>query len=104
LTVRVWDIAKKEPVLVLEGHDVWVTEVAYTPDGTRIVSVGASEEPQATDGPRVWDATTGKPLYEGKAGIPAVGLAVLPNDEYAVTGGTDGAIRMWKLPNAPFRP
>ena len=53
------------------------------------------------DGPRAWDAVTGKQLYEAKPGIPAAGLAVLPDDRYAVTGGTDGAVRVWKLPDAP---
>jgi WD40 repeat protein len=38
---------------------------------------------------------------QAKPGIPAAGLAVLPDDRYAVTGGADGAVRVWKLPDAP---
>ena len=65
------------------------------------MSLGSNTEPEAADGPRAWDAVTGKQLYEAKPGIPAAGLAVLPDDRYAVTGGTDGAVRVWKLPDAP---
>jgi hypothetical protein len=38
--------------------------------------------------------------HEG-IGIPAEGLAVLPGGRYAVTGGLDGAFRVWKLPEPP---
>jgi len=104
LTVRIWDVEKKELLQSLDGHDVWITEVAYTPDGTRILSVGGNWEQELSDGLRVWDAASGKPLYEGvHSGFHAVGLAVFPDSRYAVTGGMDGSIRIWKLPDAPPR-
>jgi WD40 repeat protein len=103
LTVRVWDVATKAVVHTLEGHNVWVSHVAFTPDGTRLVSVGAHWEQGTGDGVRVWDAKTGERLYDGVAGNPAVGLAVDRDGRYAVTGGMDGAIRVWRLPPAPKR-
>src|SRR6476660_8186223 len=36
---------------------------------------------------RVSDAATGTPLYEGRSAPPAAGLAVLPDNRHAITGG-----------------
>ena len=102
LVVRIWDIEKKIQIDALEGHDVWITEVAYTPDGTRIISASGNWDRGISDGLRVWDARTLKPLYEGvRKEIHTVGLAAAPDNRYAVTGGGDGSIRVWRLPDAP---
>ena len=54
-TVRVWDAASGEELLVLRGHEGPVYAVAFSPDGTRIVSgvrgqdgagVGRGERPE----------------------------------------------------------
>jgi WD40 repeat protein len=57
-------------------------------------SAGASPSPHRP-------AKTTLTTDQAKPGIPAAGLAVLPDDRYAVTGGADGAVRVWKLPDAP---
>src|SRR5262249_23191471 len=98
----VWDIEKKAQIYALEGHDAWVTDIACTPDGTRILSVGGNFDQEASDGLRVWDAATGKALYEGvRSGAQAVGVVAAPDNCYAVTGSGAGAIRVWRLPDAP---
>jgi WD40 repeat protein len=33
-TVRVWDVAAGEEIMVLGGHTQWINTVAYSPDGT----------------------------------------------------------------------
>jgi WD40 repeat protein len=49
-TVRIWDTASGEEVLVLTGHEHGVQEVGFSPSGHRLASIGA-------DGTlRVWDA------------------------------------------------
>ena len=37
-TVRIWDARTGELLLTLSGHDGWVTTVAFSKDGRRIVS------------------------------------------------------------------
>jgi hypothetical protein len=47
-TVRVWDVAGREPVVVLQGQEGPLSSVAFTADGERLVSGGGG-------GLRVWD-------------------------------------------------
>ncbi len=39
-TVQVWDLADRQPIIDLLGHDGGVNSVAYGPDGTTLVSGG----------------------------------------------------------------
>jgi WD40 repeat protein len=50
----VWDVSTGKVQSVLEGHTDWVTSVAFSSDGTRIVS-GSRDQSM-----RVWDLSTGK--------------------------------------------
>jgi hypothetical protein len=49
-------------LLTLSGHERWVSSVAFSPDGKRIVS--GSED----DTLKVWDASTGKELMTLRVG------------------------------------
>ena len=56
-TVRLWDADTGQPVgQPLTGHTDVVTSVAFSPDGTRIVS-GSDDNTV-----RLWDADTGQPI------------------------------------------
>jgi WD40 repeat protein len=52
--VRVWDVSTGKELNVLNGHTESVNSVAFSTDGTYIVS-GSSD-----NSVRVWDASTGK--------------------------------------------
>jgi WD40 repeat protein len=51
--VKVWDVQTSQEALFLQGHSGWVSSVAFSPDGKRLVSGGD----QAV---KVWDAQTGQ--------------------------------------------
>ena len=50
-----WDARTGTPLLDLKGHTGTVTSVAFSPDGTRIVT-GSGDQTA-----KVWDARTGTP-------------------------------------------
>ena len=59
-TAKVWDARTGTPLLELKGHTSCVTSVAFSPDGTRIVT-GSGDNTA-----KVWDARTGTSLLELK--------------------------------------
>jgi WD40 repeat protein len=80
----------------LTGHQRWVSSVAFSPDGQRIVSGGG-------DGSiRLWETATGKPI--GEAFLVPQGnvdsVAFSPDGRRIVSGGEDGYVRLWPAPSA----
>jgi WD40 repeat protein len=41
--VKIWDVASGREIKTLEGHTGWVTSVAFSPDGRRLVSASGDE-------------------------------------------------------------
>jgi WD40 repeat protein len=53
--IRLWDVIKQRTILTISTHLEPVADMAFSPDGTRLASVGG----QAI---RVWNAQTGAPI------------------------------------------
>jgi WD40 repeat protein len=76
-----------------QGHTSFVTSVAYSPDGSHIVS-GSRDSTI-----RVWNPTTGQciagPFQGHMEGVHSV--AYSPDGSHIVSGSGDHTIRVWDL-------
>ncbi|KAA3661930.1 MAG: hypothetical protein DWQ04_14920, partial [Chloroflexi bacterium] len=80
------------------GHTEETAQLAYTPDGTKLVST-------SRDGTaKVWDVATGAELLSfDNHGDKVFTVAIDPTGEWAVTGGMDGNARVWDLDSGAER-
>jgi hypothetical protein len=86
----VWDARTGAPQLELKGHTGWVQSVAFSPDGTRIVT-GSFDRTA-----KVWDARTGTPQLELKGNTDrVVSVAFSPDGTRIVTGIFQQAAKVW---------
>ncbi|GMH78294.1 hypothetical protein TrST_g5059 [Triparma strigata] len=106
-TVRVWDLADKDniEVMILEGHEKDVRDVAFSPDGQSLASVGGSWV--SSDGAeiRIWDMRGEMLGDEEQSGIiegheMGVTSVVWSDDGKMIcTGSFDQTIRFWTVEN-----
>ena len=77
----------------LRGHELWVHSVAFSPDGTQIVS-GSSDKTI-----RVWDVVTGQQVGEALRGHKDIvhSVAFSPDGTHIVSGSNDNTIRVWDV-------
>jgi WD40 repeat protein/beta-lactamase regulating signal transducer with metallopeptidase domain len=89
-TVTVYDLATKQPVFTLVGHTESINAVVFSPDGSRIATVGND-----TVG-IIWDATDGRRLHTLTGhGRWVLSAAFSPDGTTLATGGYDKTIRLW---------
>lgn len=86
-----------QPLKITGRENLWgswdkIEELAYSPDGERIVSVSRQHEKAA----RVWNADSGAivaSLLDDPKGMNRVAFS--PSGEYFATGGNDGRVIVW---------
>jgi len=79
----------------LPMQDPYCTDVAFSPDGKWVAgTTGVGRLNTGGKRVRVWEASTGKQAWEGRA-IGMVCVAFTTDGKSVVTGSDDGLIRVW---------
>ena len=94
-SVRLFDVATRQPQKLIEDHADWVMDVAWSPDGKKIAT--ASRDKTS----KVFDSTTGESqsTFNGHA-QPVFGVGFLPDGANVATSGRDNRIRVWASADA----
>lgn len=94
--VEIIDGETTEIVLVLKGHQDAVTSVAFSPDGSRLISVSRDSTG------RIWNVRTGAEvscLKGHKGSIEHVSISA--DGQYVITAGEDAVAIIWDMSSAP---
>jgi WD40 repeat protein len=84
------------PLRELGRHRRSVRGLAFSPDGTRLVSV--ADDPDSI----LWDAGSGRPLATLRGHTSIVGdVAFAPDGRHFATAALDNSVRLWTLDGAP---
>lgn len=76
-------------------HEGPVTSMAFSPDGSRIVT-GSGDHAKEADSARLWDGRTGAPLGEPMRHDGVVySVAFSPDETRVVTGSHDNTAQLW---------
>ena len=91
-TVVLWDVASRQPLATLPGHEGAVSSVTFSLDGKSLAS--ASYDQTVI----LWDVASGKKLatlLKHKSAVLAVAFS--QDDKQLVSAGQDGTIILWDI-------
>ncbi len=90
MVVRVWDAVSGAPLHAGLSHDLWVNTVAFTTDGTQLVTASNDQTAQ------VWDMATGMPVGPRlRHARPVLSASFSPDGQRVITAAEDGTAQLW---------
>ncbi|EJF60526.1 WD40 repeat-like protein [Dichomitus squalens LYAD-421 SS1] len=90
-TTRVWDLATRGQPLLLPGHEDWVHDVAFSPNGQLLLSAAQDKTI------KVWDVHTGSVVHlleEHEDGVCKACFS--PCGKYIASASDDETVRVWR--------
>jgi len=98
-TVSVWDVATGKEQCSFKVSRETPPHVAISPDGRRILTGSDPREPATNQPVILWDVATGKEVWRMTGPEKGVfSLTFSADGRSALVSGTEGALRLWRLP------
>jgi WD40 repeat protein len=84
--------SREEPEISVQlGHTVWVTSVAFSPDGKFALS-GSGDKTA-----KLWELATGRELRTFAHADEVNSVAFSPDGKFALSGSSDKTVKLWEL-------
>jgi len=94
-TIKLWDVSTWESVHTLEGHTALITTVAFTPDGSRLISSGDDREI------KIWEPFKGREILSLAGHTNSVFPVTVTRSGRLISGSLDGTARVWETSELP---
>ncbi|KAG1726863.1 uncharacterized protein EDB91DRAFT_1350428 [Suillus paluster] len=93
--IEIYNSARRERVASCEGHTKWNWSLAWTLDGTRLLSGGNDKDPTI----REWDTSTWKQVGDPWTGHTQtiLTIAIHPAGTHIASASDDTHVRLWRL-------
>ncbi len=101
--IRVLDLKLMKEVSRLQGHELGVQAMAFSPDEKTLVTGSGALMKNELQSVRVWEVQTGKQLgaFAGHQGH-IYGMAFAADGEHFASGSFDGTVRVWSVSKGPL--
>ncbi len=94
--ITIWDMRDKKRLATLEGHQGFVSSLAFSPDGTTLASAGGDHLI------KLWNTTSWKEESTLKGHTEEVwSVSFSRNGQRLISAGKDGAVYLWPARVAP---
>ena len=90
MTVNVWDATTGKELITLKGHELWVSCVAFSPNGKFIASGGC-------DSIKIWESTTGRDIRTLRGHYGNITFVAFSSDGKKIISSCceDQTVKLW---------
>ena len=89
-TVKLWDVATRQNIGILDGHSIWVYSVSFSPDERTLASTGGNTV-------KLWDVTTQRNIGILPHGADVGSVSFSRDGGTLASGAVDGTVKLWDV-------